>query len=141
LIRLAVILSFLFALGCGGGSREAVYPVKGQVFYKGKAAAGAVVWFHRVDVEAPAVGQPATQTPPRGVVQEDGSFELSTYAAKDGAPVGRYRVTVRWTKSRGGGDDEENLLPPRYMDPKTSGLPLVEVKAQANELARFDLTP
>jgi hypothetical protein len=139
LIRLTVLLTF--GPGCGGKSHEAVYPVKGQVFYKGKAAAGAVVWFHRLDAETPGTGQPATQTPPRGVVQEDGSFEMSTYATKDGAPAGRYRVTVRWTKSKGGGDNEENLLPLRYMDPKSSSLPVVEVKAEPNELARFDLIP
>jgi hypothetical protein len=84
---------------------------------------------------------------PTGIVQEDGSFELSTYGVKDGAPAGRYRVTLVWTrKKKGGGDkDEEMLLPARYMDPSQTGLPVVEVKelakGEANVLPPFKLAP
>jgi hypothetical protein len=136
-------LLVLIPIGCGDGKPppEPVYPVKGEVFYKGKPAAGAVVWLHRIGAEEVNAGQPATMTPPRGTVQEDGSFQISTYGENDGAPVGQYRMTVRWTKAKGGGDDEENLLPLRYMDPKTANLPMIEVKAEPLVLAKFNLIP
>jgi hypothetical protein len=129
----------LVLTGCGDATKEKVHPVKGQLFYKGMPTPGAVIWLHRIEPkDAPA--QKKLQTPPRGVVQGDGTFEISTYATNDGAPAGTYRVSVRWTKVKGG-DEEENLLPVRYLDPGTSGLPVVEIKAEPNVLAKIDLIP
>jgi hypothetical protein len=125
------------AAGCSSPPPgEAVFPVKGQLFYNNKPATGAVVWFHPVnDLDDVTAGNPAKDPRPSGIVDEQGNFELSTYGVKDGAPVGRYRVSVMWTKNKGGGDGtEENLLPPHFMDPRQSTLPIVEVKEQPDNV-------
>jgi hypothetical protein len=128
--------------GCRGNSgKEPVYPVTGEVFFQGKPAVGAVVWLHPADAPDASPQNAATDPRPCGVVQADGSFELSTFGVKDGAPVGRYHVTVMWTKNNGGGDGNvESLLPLRHMDPKKSGLPVIEIQTGPNVLPRFELT-
>ena len=136
---MAAALAMLALAGCRGKSgQETVYPVKGELFIKGQPAAGAVIWLHReVPTEAEKENPIAI---PSARVQQDGSFEVSTYGANDGAPAGRYRVTVVWTKNNGGGDGgEQHLLPAHYMDPMKSGLPVVEIKTEKNELPRIQL--
>jgi hypothetical protein len=147
-LTIAAGLGLVFLAGCPGPAKEPVYPVKGKVFYRDKPCAGAVVWFYPADAAEATRMHPNTDTRPNGVVQEDGSFEMSTHGTKDGAPAGRYRVTVMWTKSvpgKGRGEGaEENLLPLRYMDPEKAGLPVVEVKelkGGVNELPPFNLVP
>src|SRR6476659_7523850 len=81
-----VIVCFL-PLACGR-SAPAVYPVRGEVFFNGQPASGATVHFLPADADE---GSPAYAT-----VQEDGSFELSTYGTYDGAEVGEYVVTLSW---------------------------------------------
>jgi hypothetical protein len=122
-------------LGTGCGQRDA-YPVRGRVLYEGKPAVGAVVFLHPVDLSEP------TRSRPSGRVGKDGSFSISTPNLGDGAKPGEYLVTVVWRAEAGPGDSEEDedLLPARYLDPKTSGL-RITVKAGANDLEPFDLRP
>jgi hypothetical protein len=111
------------------------------VLFEDKPAVGAIVWLHpleTIDEKDPTVRAEIQR--PRGIVEDDGSFQMSTYGTKDGAPIGRYLVTVFWTKNAGGDDGGEDLLPPRYQDPKTSGLPVIEIKSEPNELPPFRLT-
>ncbi len=129
---LGLTLTLLGALGCAE-SRPQVYPVKGQVYWSGKPAAGAVVFFHPVG-KAVDSQNPANELRPTGHVEEDGTFELSTYGVKDGAAPGRYRVSVVWE-----GNDGKALLPTKFMDPATSGLPIVVVSEQPTMLAPFKL--
>jgi hypothetical protein len=70
--------------GCGG--TPGYYPVYGKVLYKGEPAVGATVYFHRE-----GGGDPI----PMGVVEADGSFQLSSDAGY-GAPPGQYRVLIEW---------------------------------------------
>jgi len=121
-VGVALVLTILGA-GCGE-TRLQVFPVKGQLLWEGQPAAGAVVYFHltteTVDAQNPAKGRR-----PWGRVAADGTFELTTYVKNDGAPKGRYRVSVYWVK--GAGNDEATpLLPESFMNPATSGLPTVE---------------
>lgn len=58
-------------------------PARGTVTFQGKPLAFGSVMFQ------PVGGQPA-----RGVIQPDGSFELSTYVPGDGAAVGAHRVRI-----------------------------------------------
>ena len=116
----------LVAAGCGE-RRPPTFPVSGELFSKdGKPAAGAVVYFHPetaiVDSE-----NPATSPRPSGKVAEDGKFEISTFGLKDGAPAGKYRLSVVWNKNSGDGDDATSLLSAKYMNPATAELPIVEV--------------
>jgi hypothetical protein len=82
------------ALGVAGcGHPAGLFPVSGKVLYKGEPAAGAVVYFHRE-------GTP-NSTIPFGIVEEDGSFYLSSDGQGDGCPPGTYAVLVEWRSKSG----------------------------------------
>jgi hypothetical protein len=84
----------LFLSSCSSG-RKPVYPVRGQVFdAHHKPAAGALVVFNPTDQSDNDPNKP------RAYVEEDGSFQLTTYEESDGAPAGDYVVTIIW-KSKG----------------------------------------
>lgn len=79
-------------LGCGGEDwQAATHPAQGRITINGEPPAGAVIELHSTG-EQPDV----RNSRPWAVVQEDGSYTLSTYETGDGAPVGDYAVTVRW---------------------------------------------
>jgi hypothetical protein len=137
-LALAAILGTFTLAGCSI-PQEPVFPVKGEVFYEGKPAVGAVVFFHPLNAGIADSQNPASDPRPTGRVQENGSFELTTYKTNDGAPTGSYRVGVVWTKAKGGGDDVENLLPLDYMDPEKAGLPVIDVRSEPNVLPAFHL--
>jgi len=123
----------LFFSACSSGRkssevRKPVHPVHGQLFVGGKPAAGAFVFF--VPVNEPAN---PTDPRPRAEVGPDGSFGVSMYGDKDGAPVGEYLVTVMW-EGEGGYDK----LKGQYSDATRSKLRAV-VKQGANELPPFKL--
>lgn len=90
-------------------------PVTGSVaFADQKPAANATVVFHPTD--------PAVDIRPRGTVATDGTFKLTSYDGHDGAPAGKYRVTVElWTTARQD-DGPSNRLPAKFAKPETSGL-------------------
>jgi hypothetical protein len=124
-------------LGCGGPEPpESVYPVKGEVFYRGKPAVGALVAFHKVGAD-PNAGQPS------GEVQDDGTFTLTSYRADDGAAPGEYQVTISWRETTGGSlSDPEygpEKLPKKYQTPDKSGLS-VSVTAGSNNLGAFQIS-
>jgi len=135
---------FLLTLACGlalgltscrRSGQKAVYPVAGKVFYKGRPAEGATVTFVRCDRSDPAARRPGAQ------VRYDGSFRLSTYASYDGAPAGRYAVTISYPspeKKENGENAGPDLLRGRYADSKTTPL-AAEVEAGKNNLEPFQL--
>lgn len=86
-------LTVAFAcVGCGGEDwQAATYPARGKITINGEPPAGAVVELHSTG-EQPDM----RNSRPWAVVQEDGSFSLSTYETGDGAPPGDYKVVVRW---------------------------------------------
>jgi hypothetical protein len=127
-------IALLCAASCGRRGTDTVFPVQGKVFYKGRPAHKALVWLHPLDPLA------AKGVPPRAVVEEDGSFQVSTYQKNDGAPVGHYRITISWKLVKAADEEGPELLPPRYQDPDKSGLPNVEVKDRPTELPPFQLT-
>jgi hypothetical protein len=100
---------------CSKGGQKPVFPVKGEVRFKTKPAEGALVVFHPVDGDD-------DPNKPRATVGADGSFELTTYNANDGAPAGEYVVTVRWPAPKKTPFDGEggDRLGGRYANPKTS---------------------
>lgn len=89
-LRSCLVVVTLSALLCGcGGPKMA--SVKGRVLFEDRPVADAAVTFN----PAPQTekdhhpGKPAT-----GFTDKDGYYQLSTYAAHDGALVGKHRVTV-----------------------------------------------
>jgi hypothetical protein len=75
-------LALLF--GCGDSGPK-LYPVKGIVSRGGKPVANATVWFHPEQTDGRAA---------YGLLQTDGSFQLTTFKTNDGAMAGQYRVLV-----------------------------------------------
>lgn len=121
-------------VGCGSSDRLAVHPVRGEVKVNGLPAAGARVFFH----SATDPGNPRGLHPV-AVVEPDGTFHLTTYLAKDGAPAGDYVVTVTWPLSAGGDDEGAgDRLKGAYASPTKSTL-RATVKAGTNVLEPFVL--
>jgi hypothetical protein len=124
--------------GCGGSQPVATYPVKGKVLVGGEPAAGAFVVFHpRGGAPAPGVEKPTAQ------VGADGSFQLTTFDAADGAPSGPYTVTVEWYRLVGKGNDVQagpNVVPPEYGKPESTPIQ-VTVSEGDNALEPFQITP
>ncbi len=122
--------------GCGktDPNQVRVFPAKGRVQFEGRAAPGAWIVLHptRTDPQSPC---------PRGKVNQNGTFTLSTYHANDGAPSGDYTATVEWPTYVGSGEDVRvgpNRLPPKYGNPRTSGLH-VRVAEGSNQLPPIEL--
>lgn len=76
----------LTAIGCGPGYQ--VTPVTGRVTCNGKPVSIGSVSF--VPVAEEGVTEPGK--PAMGTLKPDGTFGLSTYAAMDGAVIGKHRV-------------------------------------------------
>jgi hypothetical protein len=115
--------------------RKAVHAVRGKVYFEGSPAPDAQVVFHYVD--------PAKKKLIRAgdaLVEADGTFTLSTYAAFDGAPAGEYVVTITWREPQYDalGRPGPNRLPDRYAATETSGL-RVQVRSGPNDFT-FNLT-
>jgi hypothetical protein len=127
----------LVATGCGSAQdpdRLPVFPATGKISFKGAVPDGAYVALHsKTNVKAPN-GQ---EVIPTGQVKSDGTFDLSSYAAHDGAPSGEYKVTIEWHKTikPAGGDPTlgPNLLPPQYSKATTSPLEVI-IATGPNEL-------
>jgi hypothetical protein len=127
-----VALAFaIIGAGCADKRPELVH-VTGQLYWEGKHAVGAVVFFHPEENVADSQN-PARGPQIQGTVGENGTFEMS-------APPGRYRVSVIWVKNSGQGDEATNLLPAKFMSPATAGLPIVEVGDQPTVLEPFKLS-
>jgi hypothetical protein len=129
----AMLVGALLA-GCSrDDGRPPVFPVRGQVTFKGKPAAGAFVVFHPLDRPAPGEQRPSA------TVKPDGTFELTSHGATrggDGAPAGTYAVTVEWYRLVGTGNDlapGPNVIPPSYTKPETTPIK-VAVAAGENNL-------
>jgi hypothetical protein len=118
------------ARGQGGPERLAVYPLTGTFAFEGEPAMGAALVLYPKDESISAR--------PRAMVNEDGTFAVTTYEPGDGAPPGEYKVTVEWRRpvngQHGGGDDlpPPNVLPPAYSNPRTTPL-VVAVEEGENE--------
>jgi hypothetical protein len=127
--------SLLVLASCGQNQRPALVAVQGQVFLENTPAHRAVVWLQPLEPALPAAPRP------RGVVDEDGNFSVGTYKPKDGAPAGKYRAAIFWRAPvKAGDEDGPSLIPERYMDAATSGLPVVEVQSEPVTLPAFRLT-
>jgi len=113
------------------------FPVKGEVYVDGKPASGLQVTC--TDASATDTKTPAA---PPALTTEDGKFELSSYKAGDGVPVGDYALTFIWGKinlmsmSYSGPDK----LNGRYTDPKQSKNRFKVEKGKPTDLGRIELT-
>lgn len=133
------LLISLPLLGCAGKdpNRKLTVPVRGQVFVDGEPAAMLQVECHPVDgidTQQPTITH--------AVNDSEGKFELSTYEAGDGAPLGQYKLTFRWqdfnvVSASYSGPDK---LKKRYADMGQSEFSLTVEDGKPIELGRIDLT-
>jgi hypothetical protein len=119
--------------GCGAKG-PALHPVSGKVLVNKKAAEHATVVLHPLNPADPTLPKP------RGKVNADGSFTLTTVSVNDGAPAGEYKVTVeQWLAGTRPDDPPANRLPAKYASPETSGL-TATVAPGATELKVIEIT-
>jgi hypothetical protein len=109
--------------------------VQGKVLVGDTPAGGAFVLF--VPVNEPAQNP---EPRPRATAEDDGSFTLSTYSDKDGAPAGDYIVLVTWPGKvlPDGREEPEDKLFGRYNNAARPALKATVV-AGKNDLPTFQL--
>jgi hypothetical protein len=146
-LALALLTLSICAAGCGSSAqsdRPATYPVSGTVTMNGQPVADANVNFQLADGSRSA----------SGVTNSQGRFELTTFAAGDGALPGEYLVAItqfeKPPKGAGVPDDHpdynptlgdfvpRNLLPEKYANPQTSGL--TATVSESGATVSFELT-
>lgn len=134
-----VTLATLLCSGCNGpeqADRLPTFPVEGQALADGQPAEGALIVFHPLDASAPISLRPS------GRVGADGTFRLTSYETGDGAPAGKYAVTVLWpeppTHPLAEPDMGRDRLAGRYLTPERSPL-RAEVGEGENRLQPFEL--
>jgi len=133
-VRLSFALLALFIAACGP-SHPPTYKVVGKVtFASGEPVTWGSVEFYSVDHKVAA----------RGQIQPDGSFWLSTYTDNDGAVAGPQLVSIAQAALVDRPLKHEHAqparVPPRYFDPKSSGLSFT-VKADATNEFNIGVTP
>jgi hypothetical protein len=132
-----LLLTLLAGSGVScSGERVRLYPVRGQILYKGRPVDRAVVVFHPLDE------QPSGAQKPIAYTDADGRFSLTTDRPGDGASAGEYAITVELREKTQTGVEKvhgRNLLPARYSKPESSGLRW-RVQEGPNEPPPFNLT-
>jgi hypothetical protein len=112
---LGIGLILLGTTGCGG---KKLYPAQGRVVFDddNSPLAGGWVTFDPIDGDA--------KSGTWGDIQADGTFQLGTYRAGDGAMEGRYRAVIKppLGESRSEKNPESQLLDPRFENFATSPL-------------------
>ncbi len=143
----------LSATGCKKKTRLTVSPVHGRVTYNGQGVPRATVIFQPVA----DASEGAKKLRPFGDTDDQGKFEMKTYVRGDGAPPGKYRVSIIGIgsfstggagKDKPGGEPENaspvvNLNIPsaaakKYGEADTSGIE-VTVQEGENNLPPFEL--
>jgi len=137
---LPALLTFVFIFGCGKPPDDLpqveLYPFSGIVNVNGKPAKGAMITLH------PSEDSKLGVVTPHGIADEKGLFILTTHSTADGAPSGKYKVTVSWADviNPGASDPEPGpeKLPRRYQNKDTSGLE-INIEPGMSEAPVLDL--
>ncbi|MFO0943600.1 MAG: hypothetical protein U0930_22925 [Pirellulales bacterium] len=132
----AITLSASFT-GCSGGGSvwEKTYPVSGVVTHKGQPITDAEIAFFPVDKEAPETVRPKAKS------TAGGKFTVWTYNPGDGAPAGKYKVTVVHNEVAVSKDTivaKPNDLPQKYAGRDSTDLE-IQIVAGSNESTSLSL--
>ena len=129
----------LLLLLSGCDSQPETFLVHGIVVYPdGKPLTEGTIEFETLDQKRPITAS--------GEINDDGTFQLGTYEAEDGAIAGKHRAAVIANYEIGTGVERPGLIPPPALDPKFSDFktsPLAfEVKPSPNNiLVEVDYAP
>jgi hypothetical protein len=134
-----LLLAALVGCSKSDDGRIEVYPVTGRVTVNGEPAAGAEVVLYGTTPEFKG----SNVAPPEGTTDENGEFQLRTYDPDDGAPAGKFNVSVIWPEPIPAGVDTEMYQPAdrlkgKYTNPDASGL-TVEVPVGGGTLPPIEL--
>jgi hypothetical protein len=117
--------------GCSRGDRVPLHPASGQVLVGGQPAPGVEVRLVPADrPDNPDALRPFART------GDDGRFRLGTYDPEDGAPEGRYKVTLFWSERPPGPEPPKDRLGGRYASPEKTDLE-VTIRRGDNRLDPF----
>jgi hypothetical protein len=118
-----LILSLSYALmtGCSSKPAEKLVPVEGKVTFDGKPLTTGTVIFHPDSSRGNN-----SQEEPRGKVEADGSFKVSTRKGSPGAAPGWYKIAIIAQKKTDPKDPYSIawITPQRLADPEKSGMAL-----------------
>ena len=111
--------------------------VHGSVAYQGKPASGFRVTFH------PQFDLGERQFAPSAMTDAEGKFTLTSYKSGDGAPAGKYAVTIEWPHVINTGDEHDaqptvDRLKGRFANPAKSAWN-VDVAPGENRLEPFQI--
>jgi len=134
MFALAAGLACSFWSGCGESWQADTYPASGRISINGKPPAGALVQLIPTGNTHPD----ERNSRPWGLVKDDGTFVLSTYAGQPGAPAGDYMLTVTWPPDASRPSTADRLKS-RYARPDQSRWK-VTVKPGENVLPPVELT-
>lgn len=106
--------------GCSSSNVELLptYQVSGKVTHEAKPLSNAIVTFHP-DAKGLVEGNPSA------ITDNEGRYELSTFEQGDGAPQGKYKVTIYWPESvppgglKGGADFPPDKFNGKYGESKS----------------------
>lgn len=119
------------AIGCSGRDPNLpeVARVEGLVMFKGEPLPEGEIHFHPED--------PACN-PGSGIIEADGTFQLSTYERHDGATVGKHKVTIVIQPHLDGSvPDPPIQIPRQYGNPDATPL---SVEVESGKTNKFELT-
>ncbi|MCC9607850.1 hypothetical protein LOC68_03025 [Blastopirellula sp. JC732] len=129
----AIGLVLLSAIGCGRSDwKSRTYPTSGSVTINGAPPKDAVVKLIKL-------GEPidTRQSDCWGIVQEDGTYVLTTYEPGDGAPAGEYAWIIRWPVHLTAFTTDQ--LGEQFWNPESPHM-TVTIKSGRNEISPVELT-
>ena len=128
------LIALLLCAGCSQKPswQVEVHPAKGTCWINGEPAHRAkMIWFSK---NGPIDKR---ETIPHAIVQEDGTFQVTTYEENDGVPEGEYDVILYWLDNPWEAKAADRLRG-RYGKPE-SPLKTITIVPGENELEPIDL--
>jgi|JI10StandDraft_1071094.scaffolds.fasta_scaffold00156_47 hypothetical protein len=134
---LLMVVCQLAVAGCGGKDFDkSLYPIEGEVFFRGKPAVGCIVSFH------PTSTGEGAGAPCLGTTDSNGKFRVTTREPFDGIAAGEYEVSFslpgEGSSRDPNGDAAPDKLPAKYQFPGSSGFK-VTITSSTSTLDRFEL--
>lgn len=136
-VRPAALAIGLAAVGCGDEAPKIpLFPTSGRVLVGSEPAEGVEVrFFDAANVNDPDRPHPFAAT------DAEGRFDLGTFEAGDGAPVGRYKVMLLWPKGPPGPGVPRDRFGNAYTNPAQSPFEATVAEGAENALQPFVVDP